>query len=250
MHFSKYSHLPSALRRTCRRQGYMIRDMERKYVTTSEFWKVHKKVDQVLHEIVPQIVERATEDLIENNLKPCIAKNIIEDRNAFRSKVPDKVHEQVNHVKRKTIIHTSDDDQIDSNIIFDDPYVENNGGTSEHDSTAHDEYHDIKMLAHNVPREIENKKRLNNELKKQKHLLKKELETFKDWKVADKSPKEEMPRLVNLAVKKDSEVDPINNTTFNLYPTPNAPSSSTATVTTADTSIIFKYEVKTSRSSS
>ncbi|GKA96087.1 hypothetical protein Tco_0818182 [Tanacetum coccineum] len=29
-----------------------------------------------------------------------------------------KVHEQANHVKRKTIIHTSDDDQIDSNIIF------------------------------------------------------------------------------------------------------------------------------------
>ncbi|GJQ95415.1 hypothetical protein Tco_0006554 [Tanacetum coccineum] len=61
-----------------------------------------------------------------------------------------RVHEQVNHVQRKTIIHTSDDDQIDSNIIFDDPYVENNGGTSEHDSTAHDEYHDIKMLAYNV----------------------------------------------------------------------------------------------------
>ncbi|GJR21789.1 hypothetical protein Tco_0970316 [Tanacetum coccineum] len=49
-----------------------IRDMERKCVTTSEFWKVRKKVDQVLHEIVPQVAERATEDLIENNLKPCI----------------------------------------------------------------------------------------------------------------------------------------------------------------------------------
>nr|GEW24541.1 hypothetical protein [Tanacetum cinerariifolium] len=47
-----------------------------------------------------------------------------------------KVHEQVNRVKHKTIIHTSNDDQIDSNIIFDDPYVENNGGTSEHDSNA------------------------------------------------------------------------------------------------------------------
>ncbi|GJR56610.1 hypothetical protein Tco_1407131 [Tanacetum coccineum] len=58
-----------------------------------------------------------------------------------------KVHEQVNHAKRKTIIHTSDDDQMDSNIIFDDPYVENNGSTSEHDSNAHDEYHDIQMLA-------------------------------------------------------------------------------------------------------
>ncbi|GKB09130.1 hypothetical protein Tco_0837442 [Tanacetum coccineum] len=40
-----------------------------------------------------------------------------------------KVHEQVSHVKRKTIIQTSNDDQIDSNNIFDDPYVENNSGT-------------------------------------------------------------------------------------------------------------------------
>ncbi|GJU91114.1 putative ribonuclease H-like domain-containing protein [Tanacetum coccineum] len=54
-----------------------------------------------------------------------------------------KVHEQVNRVKCKTIIHISDDDQLDSNIIFDDLYVENNGGTSEHDSNGHDEYHDI-----------------------------------------------------------------------------------------------------------
>ncbi|GJU58415.1 hypothetical protein Tco_1236181 [Tanacetum coccineum] len=32
-------------------------------------------------------------------------------------------HEQVNRVQRKTIIHISNDDQIDYNIIFDDPYV-------------------------------------------------------------------------------------------------------------------------------
>ncbi|GJX93541.1 integrase, catalytic region, zinc finger, CCHC-type containing protein [Tanacetum coccineum] len=61
-----------------------------------------------------------------------------------------KFHEQVNRVKRKTIIHTFDDDQIDYNIIFDDPYVENISGTSEHDSNAHDEYHDTQMLAYNV----------------------------------------------------------------------------------------------------
>ncbi|GKG05814.1 hypothetical protein Tco_0325900 [Tanacetum coccineum] len=92
-----------------------------------------------------------------------------------------KVHEQVNHVKHKTIIHTSDDDdQIDSNIIFDDPYVENNGGTSEHDSNAHDKYHDIQILAYNFQREAENKKMINSELQKQKELLQKEIETFKD----------------------------------------------------------------------
>ncbi|GJT05947.1 hypothetical protein Tco_0840409 [Tanacetum coccineum] len=82
-----------------------------------------------------------------------------------------KVHEQVSHGKRKTIIQTTDDDQIDSNIIFDDPFVENNDGTSDHDSTVHDEYHEIQMLAYNVQCEAENQKRLNNELKKQKDLL-------------------------------------------------------------------------------
>nr|GEX32725.1 hypothetical protein [Tanacetum cinerariifolium] len=66
-----------------------------------------------------------------------------------------KVHNQMSHVKRKNIIHTSDDDQIDSNIIFDDPFVENNGGTSEHDSNTHDGYNKIQMLAYNVQREAE-----------------------------------------------------------------------------------------------
>ncbi|GJX17431.1 hypothetical protein Tco_0218263 [Tanacetum coccineum] len=91
-----------------------------------------------------------------------------------------KVHEQVSHVKRKTIIQTYDDDQIDSNIIFDDPYVKNNDGMSNHESNDHDEYHKIQMLAYNVQREAEIQKRFNNELKKQKLLLQQELETRKD----------------------------------------------------------------------
>ncbi|GKB27508.1 hypothetical protein Tco_0866909 [Tanacetum coccineum] len=41
-----------------------------------------------------------------------------------------KVHEQLNHVKHKTIIQTTDDDQTDSNIIFNDPFMKNNGGTA------------------------------------------------------------------------------------------------------------------------
>ncbi|GJY91773.1 retrovirus-related pol polyprotein from transposon TNT 1-94 [Tanacetum coccineum] len=64
-----------------------------------------------------------------------------------------KAHEQVSHRKRKTIIQTMDDDQIDSSIIFDDPYVANNGGRSKHDSIAHEEYHEIQMLAYNVQRQ-------------------------------------------------------------------------------------------------
>ncbi|GKG05651.1 hypothetical protein Tco_0325737, partial [Tanacetum coccineum] len=47
-----------------------------------------------------------------------------------------KIHKQVSHGKCQTIIQTMDDDQIDFKIIFDDLLVENNGRTSEHDSTA------------------------------------------------------------------------------------------------------------------
>ncbi|GKE68052.1 hypothetical protein Tco_1526124, partial [Tanacetum coccineum] len=84
---NKYSHLPGVLHRMCRRQGYMIRDMERKYVTTDEFWKVHGKVDQVLYEIVHQLAERSINDLIESNLKPIVANTIIQERDAFQDAV-------------------------------------------------------------------------------------------------------------------------------------------------------------------
>ncbi|GJX00189.1 retrovirus-related pol polyprotein from transposon TNT 1-94 [Tanacetum coccineum] len=133
--------------------------------------------DETLKELIVAVIMMARiQSAVDNAAsKPSYNAKAVSEVNAST-----KVHEQVNRVQRKTIIHASDDDQIDSNIIFDDPYVENNGGTSEHDSTAHDEYHDIKILAYNVQREAENKKRLNNELKKQKQLLQKELETFTD----------------------------------------------------------------------
>ncbi|GKB87367.1 hypothetical protein Tco_0959639 [Tanacetum coccineum] len=82
------------------------------------------------------------------------------------------------------------------NIIFDDPYVENNGGTSEHDLNAHDEFHNIQLLTYNVQSEAKNKKRLNNELKKQQELLQKELETFKD-QLAKKAFKERENRYLD-----------------------------------------------------
>ncbi|GJW56540.1 hypothetical protein Tco_0103271 [Tanacetum coccineum] len=88
----------------------------------------------------------------------------------INSMISKGVHEHTNHGKLKTVINTSDDDQIDYNIIFDDPYVENNSGTTEHDSNAHDPYCDIKSLTYNVQREAENQQRLNNELQKQKNV--------------------------------------------------------------------------------
>ncbi|GKF65029.1 hypothetical protein Tco_0188477 [Tanacetum coccineum] len=68
--------------------------MERKCVTTKQFGKTHKQVNQVLHQGVSQLAEQAIEELIENNLKPCIAAMIIEDSDAFHSEVPDLVSQE------------------------------------------------------------------------------------------------------------------------------------------------------------
>nr|GEV30110.1 hypothetical protein [Tanacetum cinerariifolium] len=76
------------------------------------------------------------------------------------------VHEQMRHKKCKSIIQTYDDDQIDSNIISDDLYMENNSGTSDHDSNDHDEYHKIQMLAYYVQRETGKNELLKDELMK------------------------------------------------------------------------------------
>ncbi|GJY33297.1 hypothetical protein Tco_0417766 [Tanacetum coccineum] len=47
--------------------------------------KVHGKVDQVLHEIIAQLAERATNDLIEGNLKRVVADTVIQERDAFQT---------------------------------------------------------------------------------------------------------------------------------------------------------------------
>ncbi|GJR98315.1 hypothetical protein Tco_0270489 [Tanacetum coccineum] len=90
------------------------------------------------------------------------------------------VHEHTNREKLKTVINTSTNDQIDSNIIFDDPYVENNGETDEHDLNVHGQSFDIESLIYNVPKEAKNQQRMNNELKIKKALLQKELKKCKE----------------------------------------------------------------------
>nr|GEX86000.1 hypothetical protein [Tanacetum cinerariifolium] len=65
--------------------------------------------------------------------------DILSEVNAL-TKHNKSVHEHKNHAKLQIVINPSDDDQIDSCIIFDDPSVEDNGGKDEHDSITHDHY--------------------------------------------------------------------------------------------------------------
>ncbi|GJR96303.1 retrovirus-related pol polyprotein from transposon TNT 1-94 [Tanacetum coccineum] len=81
-------------------------------------------------------------------------------------------HEQKNHKKLETIKPTYVDDQTDSDIIFDDPYVEVNGGQVEHDQDAHDQrFSDFKSLIKNVKIEAKNQRMVNMEMKKENALI-------------------------------------------------------------------------------
>nr|GEX34888.1 hypothetical protein [Tanacetum cinerariifolium] len=121
----------------------------------SDFMLDNSYGDETLKELTTVVIMMARIQLADDNAEsePSYDTKAVSEVNGSH-----KLHEQENHVKRKTIIHTSNDDQIDSNIIFDDSYVENNSGTSEHDSNAHDEYYNIQILAYNVQREAENQK--------------------------------------------------------------------------------------------
>nr|GEW37013.1 uncharacterized mitochondrial protein AtMg00810-like [Tanacetum cinerariifolium] len=75
----KYKHIPGALYRICKRQGFMIKLIEKKYVTNREFQGIKERVDDVLHDIVPKIASNATIDLIKDNLLKIIATVIWTD---------------------------------------------------------------------------------------------------------------------------------------------------------------------------
>ncbi|GJT08276.1 retrovirus-related pol polyprotein from transposon TNT 1-94 [Tanacetum coccineum] len=103
--------------------------------------------DETLEELTVAVIMMAQIQPTDDNAEtePKYDAEAVDEVNAshidlISSMISKGVHEHTNHEKLKTVINTSDDDQINCNIIFDDPYVENNGGTVEHDSNAHDQF--------------------------------------------------------------------------------------------------------------
>nr|GEU85809.1 hypothetical protein [Tanacetum cinerariifolium]GEX05645.1 hypothetical protein [Tanacetum cinerariifolium] len=77
-------------------------------------------------------------------------------------------HEQTYHEQPKIINSTNGDDQINSDIIFDDPNVEVNDGNIEHDKNAHDQHdNELELLARNAYKEVKKVKQHNVVLTKQ-----------------------------------------------------------------------------------
>ncbi|GJZ57480.1 putative ribonuclease H-like domain-containing protein [Tanacetum coccineum] len=105
--------------------------------------------DETLEELTDAVIMMARIQPADDNgvQKPNYDAKAVKEVNASYKMIPKGIHEHKNHGKHKIVINTSDDDQIDYNIIFDDPFTENNGGSDEHDSNAHDQYHDLAKKA-------------------------------------------------------------------------------------------------------
>ncbi|GJT25650.1 putative ribonuclease H-like domain-containing protein [Tanacetum coccineum] len=160
---SYYVTHPPSVCYNCNEKGHYAHDSQKPKVRDAKYFR-----EQMLLAMKDEVETAETTDTVPS----------YDDKAVSQVHDSSKAHEQVSQVTRKTIIQTTDDDQIDSSIIFDGTYVNNKGGTSTHDLIAHEENNEIQMLSYNVQREAEKQKRVNNELKKQKDLVQQELETF------------------------------------------------------------------------
>ncbi|GKA68255.1 hypothetical protein Tco_0768172 [Tanacetum coccineum] len=91
----------------------------------------------------------------------------------------DSNHEQTYHEQPKIINSTIRDDQINSDIIFDDLNVKANSGSVEHDKNAHDSHdNELEQLARNAYKDAEKQQIIAENVKQQNVELTKQLEHY------------------------------------------------------------------------
>ncbi|GKC27441.1 hypothetical protein Tco_1034735 [Tanacetum coccineum] len=174
-------------RYNCNGKGHYAREFPKLRVRNANYFR-EQMLLATKDEAGVHLDEKENDFMLDNAYKD----NTLEELNASvimmahiqpthgKSDVKPKYDDQ-NHEKLKTVIHTFVDDQIDSDVILDNPYAEDNSGQDEHDLNALDQsYADVESLIYNVQVEAKNKCKMNNELQKQKALLQKDLETCKE----------------------------------------------------------------------
>ncbi|GKD45967.1 hypothetical protein Tco_1270612 [Tanacetum coccineum] len=79
----------------------------------------------------------------------------------------------------RTVSNTIGDDQIDSNIIFDEPNEDVNSGSVEYDNNVQESY-ELKQIARNVFKEAEKQQIIAKKVQQQNTVLTKQLESYKE----------------------------------------------------------------------
>ncbi|GJS27997.1 hypothetical protein Tco_0488617 [Tanacetum coccineum] len=96
--------------------------------------------------------------------------------------------EQKYPTQPKIINKSIGDDQIDSNIIFDEPNEDVNSGSVENDNNVQDSY-ELEKLARNAHKEAEKQQIIAKTVQQQNIMLTKQLELYKEKKAISQNPK-------------------------------------------------------------
>ncbi|GJU39094.1 hypothetical protein Tco_1192051 [Tanacetum coccineum] len=108
---SKYTHIPGALRRICKHQDIMIKQMEKKFVTNRDFQAIYKNFDNVLHDVIPKIALNATINIIEDNLPKFIVEVVMKKRDTFQETIPALISKEfIDHVPNSSTATSSSAD--------------------------------------------------------------------------------------------------------------------------------------------
>ncbi|GJV41511.1 retrovirus-related pol polyprotein from transposon TNT 1-94 [Tanacetum coccineum] len=180
--------------RMCSRQGYMIRDMERKCVTTDEFWKVPGKVDQVLHDIVPQLAEKATNDLIEGNLKRNTIIQVYPTITNSTNTTSSADLQQQLYLKMKSNLQDQANDPTLWDVLKRKFKKSSTSNTSCRDDDFHSQHHDDHQDDDAPP---EREKRVKNT----RHLKVQKWDAWEDETIIDEDeviPKDETPEITEV----------------------------------------------------
>ncbi|GKA52423.1 integrase, catalytic region, zinc finger, CCHC-type containing protein [Tanacetum coccineum] len=138
----------------CNEKGHYAHECQKPGVCDAKFFRV-----QMLLTLKDEVGAHLDEEDIDFMLDNAYGDNTLEELNAIfinevNASQVDMIngllsksdHEPRHHKKLKITIHTSANDKIDSDIIFNDPYVDNNSGQAEHDRNAHDQsLHDFDL---------------------------------------------------------------------------------------------------------
>ncbi|GJU95092.1 hypothetical protein Tco_1319848 [Tanacetum coccineum] len=154
-----------------------------------------------LHQGVSQLAEKATKELIENNLKACIAATIIEDRDAFRSEVPDLVSQEFNAQAPK-IIEELFKNYMQSNVLKHKFEKSSTANTSYRDDDIHSHHDDHQE--DNAPSEGEKRVKRHKASKSSKSAWE-EIDIDEDEVI----PKDETPELITELQDVDKRVPTI-----------------------------------------
>ncbi|GJU35015.1 hypothetical protein Tco_1183369 [Tanacetum coccineum] len=109
-----------------------------------------------------------------------LSANVQKPSTSYENPLFAKDNQEQKYLKQPKIINnTLSDDQIDSNIIFDEPNIDVNSGSVEYDNNVQASY-ELEQLARNAYKEAEKQQINANKVKQQNNVLTQQLDLYKE----------------------------------------------------------------------